>query len=119
MFNRGIRSGASAPEFTSSEDCTRSENLGTSFEKAGCRRTGSGNYGSTWERGLVRIEKRAKIAGRDILASLSEDRMARPGVELAMIRNSERFIFPGRTDSSQFDVAPPLRKNEETELLKN
>jgi len=36
-----------------------------------------------------------------------------------MIRNSKRLLFSGLGNPSQFDVASPLRKDEEAESLED
>ena len=45
--------------------------------------------------------------------------MARSGIELAMVGNSQSFLFAGPCNPSQLDVAPALGNDKKSKLLKN
>jgi hypothetical protein len=70
-------------------------------------------------RGSIRVKVGAQFIWREIPARLPEDGMARPGIELTMIGNRQRLLFPSQREPSHFDVAAPLREDEKPELLKN
>jgi hypothetical protein len=62
---------------------------------------------------------RPKIIRGNVFAGLSENRMASPGIKLAMIGNGECLFLPRLEISPEFDMAAALRKNGKTELLKD
>ena len=45
--------------------------------------------------------------------------MARPGIQLTVVGNSQRLLFPALREPTHFDMAAALREDEESELLKN
>ena len=67
----------------------------------------------------IGVEKTPKVIRGNIPASLPENGVASPSVELVMIRNGQCFLFDGLVHASQFDVNAALGKDEKAELLKD